>query len=175
MENHYRYDIDTQSHVLLTNEEVEARQAEDAALLKAFKDGEAESYDPIYVYDLLDETDPETGDVIGLAYYEVTPEKFAEIFAPPTSEQEAAILNAKRTSMVVSMRQARLALLQSGLLSSVDDSLNALPEPDKSAALIEWEYATEVRRASPLVESLSAALSLSPEQLDDLFNLASTL
>ena len=164
MENHYRYDVDTESYVLLTDEELEARRAEEAL-----------SEEPIYIYDLLDEADPETGEVIGLAYYEVTPEKRAEILAPPTPEQEAASLNARRAAMAVSMRQARLALLQSDLLSSVDGALNALPEPDKSAAMIEWEYATEVRRASPLVESLSAALSLSPEQLDDLFNLAETL
>ena len=90
-------------------------------------------------------------------------------------EQQAIALEKKRNRMNVSMRQARLALLQEGLLSSVEGALNALPEPDRSAALIEWEYATRVRRASPLVEALTTALSLTPEQLDDLFNLAATL
>ena len=37
----------------------------------------------------------------------------------------------------VTMRQARLALLGAGLLAGVDAAIASLPEPDKSAAIIE--------------------------------------
>jgi hypothetical protein len=72
---------------------------------------------------------------------------------------------------VVSMRQARLALLQSGFLEQVSSAIAAGSQVD----LITWEYATEVRREDPLVANLSAALGLTSQQLDNLFTLAATL
>ena len=72
---------------------------------------------------------------------------------------------------LVSMRQARLALLQSGLLATVDAAIAAGSEADQ----ITWEYATEVDRNSPMVVNLSASLGLTEQQLDDLFTLAATL
>lgn len=76
---------------------------------------------------------------------------------------------------VVSMRQARLALLQIGKLADVDAAIAALPSPAKEAAQVEWEYATEVRRDSTLVRQLAPALSLDEAALDALFTLAHTL
>lgn len=75
----------------------------------------------------------------------------------------------------VTMRQARLALLQQGLLSQVQIAIDSLPSPQKEAAQIEWDYSSEVHRNKPFVQLLSAALGLTEEQLDDLFVLASTL
>jgi hypothetical protein len=72
---------------------------------------------------------------------------------------------------VVSMRQARLALLQSGLLTTVDAAIAQGTEADK----ISWEYATEVNRNDALVTNLSVTLGLTDQQLDDLFVLASSL
>ena len=76
---------------------------------------------------------------------------------------------------VVSMRQARLALLQVGKLADVDTAVGALPSPDKEAAQVEWEYATEVKRNSALVRQLAPALSLDDAALDALFSQAATL
>ena len=70
---------------------------------------------------------------------------------------------------VVSMRQARLALLGAGLLASVDAAIDSLPSPQKEAARIEWEYATEVQRVSGLVPMMGAALGLDDAALDALF------
>jgi len=50
-----------------------------------------------------------------------------------------------------------------------------MSEPAKSAALIEWEYATEVLRTSTLVTTLSTELNLTTEQLDQLFITAGSL
>ena len=75
----------------------------------------------------------------------------------------------------VTMRQARLALLQQGLLSQVQAAIDSLPSPQKEAAQIEWDYSSEVHRNKPFVQLLGAALGLTEEQLDNLFLLASTL
>lgn len=71
---------------------------------------------------------------------------------------------------VISMRQARLQLLEVGLL----DDVEALVSRDRKWQ-IEWEYATEVERISPLIESVKATMSLTDEQIDDMFLSASKL
>lgn len=71
----------------------------------------------------------------------------------------------------VSMRQARLALLQQGLLQTVNDAIAQGNEADK----ITWEYATEVNRTDSLVQNMALALNLSETDLDNLFTLAATL
>ena len=76
---------------------------------------------------------------------------------------------------VVTMRQARLAMLDAGILTSVSDALAAMTGPAGEAARIEWEYAAELKRDHPLVASLSAALGLTSAQLDGLFTVAAGL
>lgn len=76
---------------------------------------------------------------------------------------------------LVSMRQARLALLQAGKLADVTTAINALPSPAKEAAQIEWEYATEVSRDSALMQQLATAIGLDDAALDALFMVASTM
>jgi hypothetical protein len=66
-------------------------------------------------------------------------------------------------------------LLQQGLLSSVDAAIVGLPEGEKEAAEIQWEYGSEVERLSPLVVGLMPALGMSEEEIDALFVLAGTL
>ncbi|WP_288253753.1 hypothetical protein [uncultured Hydrogenophaga sp.] len=90
--------------------------------------------------------------------------EIAEHFAP-----------ASLVPQVVTMRQARLALLDAGLLAQVDAAIEALPGPQKQAARIEWEYSQEVRRDRPFVQTLGAAMGLSDEQLDALFTTAAGL
>lgn len=75
----------------------------------------------------------------------------------------------------VTMRQARLALLAAGKLAAVDAAINALSEPTKTAARIEWEYSGTVRRHQPLVLALAPALGLDAAGLDALFVAAEAL
>lgn len=75
----------------------------------------------------------------------------------------------------VTMRQARLALLQSGLLAQVNSAVAAMPGAAGDTARIEWEFSSTVERNRPLVQSLVGALGLTDAQLDDLFRLAATL
>lgn len=76
---------------------------------------------------------------------------------------------------VVTMRQARLALLGAGLLAQVNTAVANMPGTEGDAARIEWEYAQEVRRDSPLVAALSAILGLTDETLDNLYKVAAGL
>jgi len=76
----------------------------------------------------------------------------------------------------VTMRQGRLALLNAGLLDSVEASLSSIEDPIlRKAAQIEWEYALYIDRNSAWVNNLATALNLTIEQLDQLFIHASTL
>ena len=75
----------------------------------------------------------------------------------------------------VTMRQARLALHAAGKLVAVNAAINALPDPPKTAALIEWEYSNAVRRDSQFVALLGPALGLDADGLDALFVAAAKL
>ena len=75
----------------------------------------------------------------------------------------------------VTMRQARLALLENGLLANVQPAINSLPEPDKTKAQIEWDYSNALQRSNPFIAILGAALGLSSQDLDNLFIQASAL
>lgn len=96
-------------------------------------------------------------------------------------ERDAAIAadtEAKRIAAVpqsVTMRQARLALHAAGLLSGVNAAIASLEEPAKTAAQIEWEYASAVERNAGLVPAMAAALGMSDADIDDLFVTAATL
>jgi hypothetical protein len=69
---------------------------------------------------------------------------------------------------VCTMAQARKALLTAGITAAQVEAALA----DNPMALIDWEFQTEVRRSSPLVQSVGAALGVN---VDDLFRLAVTL
>lgn len=74
----------------------------------------------------------------------------------------------------VTMRQARLALLDAGLLANVQPAINSLNEPDKTKAQIEWEYSNALQRSNPFVTTLGTALGLDSTALDTLFIQANT-
>ena len=71
---------------------------------------------------------------------------------------------------VITMRQARLQLLEVELL----DDVEALVALDRKSQ-IEWEYASEVYRESSLIESVKGALNLTDIQIDNMFVEASKL
>jgi hypothetical protein len=84
---------------------------------------------------------------------------------------DAAIAGLATSSASVTARQARLVLLAHGLLNTVDAAIANMP----AAAKVEWEYATEIRRDSPLVAALASTLSLTSPDIDALFAEASQL
>jgi len=76
---------------------------------------------------------------------------------------------------VVSMRQARLALLQSGLLTQVNTTISNMTGIAGDQARVIWEFSNTVERDNPLITQFGVALNLTSNQLDDLFTLANTL
>jgi hypothetical protein len=73
---------------------------------------------------------------------------------------------------VVTMRQARLVLLQSNLLATIE---TAIITGTDEAMKIEWEYATEVRKDWASLVTLTESLGMTSTELDSLFTIASTL
>ena len=67
---------------------------------------------------------------------------------------------------VITMRQARLALLAVNLLATVDE---AVATGTDEVLKVEWEYATEVRRDWVNLINMATSLGMTEEQLDDLF------
>lgn len=96
-------------------------------------------------------------------------------YEPLLAEVEANIQPADpilvQVPQVITIRQAKLALLSAGLLDDVDA---AIAQADR-ATQIEWEYATEVHRNWPTLRSVQGAVGLTDEQVDELFIRAASL
>lgn len=74
----------------------------------------------------------------------------------------------------VTMYQARAILIDRDLIDDVEAALFGMSEgKEKRKALAAWEYAATVDRGSPFTQMLAGVLSLSDEQLDELFLAAS--
>lgn len=84
-------------------------------------------------------------------------------FIPPTIEE------IRQGMPALSARQLRLGLLSLGKLTAVPTAIAALPEPAKSEAEIEWEFASEFHRMHPLIVQLIPILGLTDEQVDEVW------
>jgi hypothetical protein len=73
----------------------------------------------------------------------------------------------------VTQRQMRLAMLGAGVLDQVQAAFDALP-PESRALQIEWDYATEITRVSPL-SAVIKSTGITNAQLTQLFRTALTL
>jgi hypothetical protein len=91
----------------------------------------------------------------------------AQLAARPESQETPP----PASSGGVTPRQFRLALIAIGISPTAIDSLLA----DDEAALTEWQYAQEIRRGHPLVESLRVSLGKTAEEVADLFAAAAQL
>lgn len=75
----------------------------------------------------------------------------------------------------VTMRQARIALLQAGKLATVNSTIAAMAGAQGEAARIEWEFSSEVKRNQPLVLALAPVLGMTSGEIDQLFITAAGL
>ena len=107
------------------------------------------------------------------AIYDSAPDGWVEI-----TDQELDEIRASRLAGVVAtaptsltMAQARIALLDAGLLDTVEAGIAQMPR----AAQIKWEFAATVERSDSLTQALAAALGLTELQLDDLFTAGAAL
>ena len=97
----------------------------------------------------------------------------AELRADELADVEALqhIAQPVQVPRVITIRQAKLALLAAGLLDDVDAAIAAADR----ATQIEWEYATEVHRSWPTLTAVQAVAGLTDEQVDGLFITAAAL
>lgn len=94
-------------------------------------------------------------------------------FTAPTPPQktEAEILQEYRESLECTPLQMRKALRAQGKMIMVKSYMdNQATEEEQEA----WEYATSYRRLDPVVEGMRQILSVSAEEVDQLFELALT-
>lgn len=84
-------------------------------------------------------------------------------------DREYLDIEGKRVPLRSTPRQVRLALLTVASITPahVEAVLDGLPEPQQTAARIEWEYATFVDRIA--FGPLGVALGLSETDIDDVF------
>lgn len=93
----------------------------------------------------------------------------------------AAIVEAQKPAIIpdyiptITPRQLRLWLLSRGLLAQVPMLIDAMPEPDKSVAQIEWEFATVFDHNNLLVMALGSAVGLSSDDIEAGFREAALL
>lgn len=120
-------------------------------------------------YDNGDPVDIPDGRWIDLRMNEVRQPEPEEMAEEPEAPQQPTEPAEPVIPSVVTMAQAKLALLYAGLYEQVEQALADLPEPQKTAALIEWNHRQTLEREHPLVAQVAAALGLTEQQLDDLF------
>ena len=96
--------------------------------------------------------------------------KAYEVVDLTAEELEARFKSTVPTS--ITMRQARLALIQAGLLDTIN---NAIATGTDEVMKVEWEYADEVKRDWDSLNTMATGLGMTERQLDDLFILAGTL
>ena len=119
------------------------------------------------IVDMFRDYQAETKDADGEQVYDADGNKVYHTVTK--AEQEADYLQAKfkaTVPKVITMRQARLALLNAELLATVE---SAIANGTDEAMKIEWEYATEVRRDWDSLITMATALGMSELDLDNLF------
>lgn len=87
----------------------------------------------------------------------------------PKTEVELIADKKAKVPKEVTMRQARLALLDVGLLDTVT---NAIANSADEVLKVEWEYARDIDRTWDSLVELATSLGITDEQLDNLFILA---
>jgi len=80
-------------------------------------------------------------------------------------------VQAWRSGLSCGPLQLRRALRQLGMMATVQAAMAQADEETQEA----WEYASEIRRADPMIEAVRVALGKTDEEVDSLFLLAQTL
>ena len=91
------------------------------------------------------------------------------------TEEEIEAYNDQFYPDKVTILQFKTQLLTDGLKDDVENALNALLEPEKSYALLKYQYATEFLRKDPLVQNLGAMIGLSNQDINEFFNRANNI
>ena len=93
-----------------------------------------------------------------------------EVETVPTAPEEVNV------NIEVTQRQLRLELLNRGITAEmINNVIENLPEPDKTQAQIEFEFASYFERQHPLIHQLGLVFGFSETDLDEIFNNAKKL
>lgn len=104
--------------------------------------------------------------------YTVSTDESLEVVSPEEMSERGIVVDVPSE---VTMRQARLVLLQYGLLDVVEEAIGSLTGTEGKMVQIEWEYSNVVARESGIIDQLQPVLGLTKEQLDEMFVIASRL
>lgn len=111
-------------------------------------------------------------------------EKIGELDLPDNTPEEVwveklsvyAIVPEVQKVLSVSPRQMRSALLLSGFSNqTIVGAISYLSSPQKELAEIAWEYSTSFDRQDATVAAIGIIIGLNSDQLDELWNLASSI
>jgi len=80
-----------------------------------------------------------------------------------------------KVPQAVTMKQARLSLLNANMLTEANNAIAAMTGTAGQAAQIEWEFSPTVGRHDPLVTAIGPTLGLTDAQIDQLFIAAAAL
>lgn len=115
---------------------------------------------------------PDVGSVVRVSPDGTIKIKMNDGSEPPTVAEIEAVELPEPVPQVITPRQARLVLHR----TTVADGSNALEaiefalaQPGNEEAKITWEWATEIERNSPLIDTFAGGLGFSSEQIDQLF------
>lgn len=106
----------------------------------------------------------------GTVMYTYEQLRFEPWYSDEAIEKEVAKRIEELKVKSITPRQARLKLLEANLLNNLEAIITT-----NRAWQIEWEYATEVKRDSPLINAVAVQAGLTETQIDTMFTEASKL
>lgn len=108
---------------------------------------------------------------ISLAYS--VQENAGQEFIDPNAAEYLAFIakTSAQSELSCTPLQARLALLNAGLLDQVNAYITTLTQPQQLA----WEYATVIQESNEVVQGAAAQMKLTQDQVDALFKAAQLL
>jgi hypothetical protein len=83
--------------------------------------------------------------------------------------KRAEVEAAPRKIAEVAMWRIRAVLQVMGLVAQVEQLINLLEEPNRTVALVAWNFGNTIERNSPTVMFLQSGLQLTAVQVDNLF------
>ena len=131
-------------------------------------DGTSEILD----YHVVEDTEKPTYDLATQKLIELSPINYKQVWEVVDLVDEEIEANFKASvPSKVTMRQARLALIEVDLLSTINA---AIANGSDEVMKVEWEYSDEVRRDWDSLIAMATQLGMTENDIDNLFILASS-
>ena len=119
--------------------------------------------------------DIQQGETVTAPWVEMSESEIESRIAQYSHAVKQITTDAESIPQEIALWQFRAAVDLAGLKPSVESAISALPDQQKIVATQKWEYGNTVRRNHQMITTLSAALGLTPEQVDNIFKTAASL